>query len=47
MVLAEKIEIIINGEAKRNSMGAAGRKWFEQKFSIKAFEDRLSVILDK
>jgi len=46
-VLAEKIEILINDAAKRNSMGAAGRKRFEKKFSVKTFEDRLSVILDK
>jgi glycosyltransferase involved in cell wall biosynthesis len=46
-VLAEKIEILINDAVKRNSMGAAGRKRFVKKFSVKTFEDRLSVILDK
>lgn len=43
--LAEKIEILIQNPALRQQMGKAGRKKYEQEFTLNKFEERLKGIL--
>ncbi|MCO6496707.1 MAG: glycosyltransferase family 4 protein [Chitinophagaceae bacterium] len=45
--LAEKMEKLINDEELRVSMGRAGRKKYEEKFTLSLFENRLTKILKK
>lgn len=43
--LAGKIELLLNDEALRKKMGEAGRKKYEQEYTLEIFEKRLSNIL--
>ncbi len=43
--LADKIELLLNDESLRKKMGAAGRKKYEQEYTLEIFEKRLSNIL--
>jgi glycosyltransferase involved in cell wall biosynthesis len=43
--VAEKLEILIQNPAMRQQMGAAGRKKYEQEFTLNKFEERLKGIL--
>ena len=43
--LADKIELLLNDENLRKKMGAAGRKKYEQEYTLEIFEKRLSNIL--
>lgn len=45
--LAEKMKIFINHPKKRKTMGQAGRKRYEQLFTLETFEHRLTYILIK
>ncbi len=45
-VLAEKLELLINNRNLCNEMGNAGRKKFEQKFTLNQFEKRITGILN-
>ena len=45
VALANKLEILINNSELRNKMGAAGRKKYEQEFTLDIFENRLKDIL--
>jgi glycosyltransferase involved in cell wall biosynthesis len=45
ITLAEKLEILIQDAALRQQMGQAGRKYYEQHFTIEVFEKRLTSIL--
>lgn len=44
-VLAAKIELMIKNPALREQMGQAGRKKYEQEFTLNKFEERLKGIL--
>lgn len=44
--LAEKLEILIQNNELHNKMGIAGRKKYEQEFTLKKFEIRLTEILN-
>jgi len=43
--LAEKLEILINNPKLRNEMGLAGKKRYEEKFTLEIFEKRMLAIL--
>lgn len=43
--LAEKLEILINNNHLRTKMGIAGRKKYEEEFTLKAFETKFVFIL--
>lgn len=45
-VLAEKLELLINNRNLCNEMGNAGRKKFEQEFTLNQFENRITGILN-
>ena len=45
-VLAEKLELLINNHNLCNEMGNAGRKKFEQEFTLNQFERRITEILN-
>jgi len=45
--LAEKLEKLIIDAALRLEFGQRGRKRYEEKFTLKAFEDCLTAILNK
>ena len=45
--LAEKLEILINKPELRLQMGKAGRKKYEDEFTLEIFENRLKEILQK
>lgn len=45
-VLAEKLELLINNRNLCNEMGNAGRKKFEQEFTLNQFEKRIAEILN-
>jgi glycosyltransferase involved in cell wall biosynthesis len=45
--LADKLEILINNKELRESMGSAGRKKFEEEFTIEHFEKNLCQIFVK
>lgn len=45
--LAEKLEILIKSPELRLKMGEAGRKKYEQEFTLNKFEERLKEILKK
>lgn len=45
-VLAEKLELLINNRNLCNEMGKAGRKKFEQEFTLNQFERRITEILN-
>lgn len=45
-VLAEKLELLINNRNLCNEMGNAGRKKFEQEFTLNQFEKRITGILN-
>ena len=44
-ILAEKLEILIRNPELRSEMGKAGKKLFEEKFTLKIFEHRMVEIL--
>lgn len=44
--LAEKLEVLINNPDLCNKMGKAGRKKFEQEFTLNRFEKRITEILN-
>jgi glycosyltransferase involved in cell wall biosynthesis len=44
-MLAEKLEILISNPELRNEMGQAGRKLYEEKFTLEIFEKRIVEIL--
>lgn len=44
-VLAEKLEVLINSPELRQKMGAAGRRKYEDSFTLNHFENRLTEIL--
>lgn len=46
-VLAEKLELLINSPNLCNEMGNAGRKKFEQNFTLNQFEKRITEILNE
>jgi glycosyltransferase involved in cell wall biosynthesis len=46
IALAEKIELLIKNPELRTSMGIAGRKRYENNFTISIFENRLKEILN-
>ena len=41
--VAEKLELLINDPALRSKMGAAGRRIFEEEFSIERFYERMEA----
>jgi glycosyltransferase involved in cell wall biosynthesis len=45
LALAEKLEILIENLALRNTMGLAGRRMYVKKFTLKIFENRMVEIL--
>ena len=45
--LADKLELLILNPSKRKQMGMAGRKRYEELFTLNVFEERLKSILDK
>jgi len=45
IALAEKLEILIGNPALRNAMGLAGKRIYEEKFTLKIFENRMVEIL--
>ena len=45
--LADKLEILIKNPELRNQMGAAGRKKYEEKFTLERFEGRMVAILNE
>jgi len=45
LALAEKLEILIANPALRNAMGLAGKRIYEEKFTLKIFEHRLVEII--
>ncbi len=45
-ILAEKLELLINNRNLCNEMGNAGRKKFEQEFTLNQFEKRITSILN-
>lgn len=45
-ILAEKLELLINNHNLCNEMGNAGRKKFEQEFTLNQFEKRITGILN-
>lgn len=44
--LSEKLEVLIRNDKLRQQMGKAGRKKYEQQFTLKKFEERMIEILD-
>ena len=46
-MLAEKLEILISNPELRNEMGRAGKKMYEEKFTLEIFEKRMVKILQK
>jgi glycosyltransferase involved in cell wall biosynthesis len=44
-ILAEKLEVLILNSELRNEMGRAGKKMFEEKFTLEIFEKRIVEIL--
>lgn len=47
IALANKLEVLIQNSNLRQQMGAAGRKKYEQEFTLAKFENRLTEILKK
>jgi glycosyltransferase involved in cell wall biosynthesis len=45
LALAEKLEILIANPAIRNAMGLAGKRMYEEKFTLEIFEHRMVEIL--
>jgi glycosyltransferase involved in cell wall biosynthesis len=45
LALSEKLEILIANPALRNTMGLAGKRMYEEKFTLQIFEHRLVEIL--
>lgn len=44
-ILAEKLEVLILNPELRNEMGSAGKKMYEEKFTLEIFEKRIVEIL--
>lgn len=47
LALAEKLELLIQNSELRIKMGCAGRKKYEQEFTLTKFENNLATILEK
>lgn len=45
--LADKLELLINNKKLRKKMGERGRKRYEKKYTVQAFEERLANILER
>jgi glycosyltransferase involved in cell wall biosynthesis len=45
--LADKLEILIKSPELRKQMGAAGRKKYEEEFTLERFEGRMVEILNE
>jgi glycosyltransferase involved in cell wall biosynthesis len=44
--LADKLEILIKNPELRKKMGEAGRKKYEEEFTLERFEERMVEILN-
>lgn len=47
IMLADKMELLINSPEKRKSMGIAGKNRYLKLFQLPTFEDNLSIILER
>ena len=46
LVLADKIQLLLNDPVLRSNMGNAGREKFEKEFTLEVFEKRMTRILE-